>query len=90
MFTPQSLHEEAPCVSEYLPARQLVQPEAPFCEYVPAAQFMQAEDEATEKVPWIQLVHAALPIVFLYEPALHAVQAPPFGPVNPALHLQLN
>lgn len=85
----QLLAAVAPIVKEYLPALQSVQPEAPFCEYVPAAQVMQTEDEAAEKVPAVQLVHAALPMVFLYEPALHSVQAPPFCPVNPALHEQL-
>ena len=56
---------------------------------MPAAQLLQKEAAAAEKVPAVQLVHTALPMVFLYEPAPHCVQAPPFGPVNPALHEQL-
>lgn len=66
-----------------------MQPEATFCEYVPAAQVIQTEDEAAEKVPAVQLVHAALPMVFLYEPALHGVQPPLFCPVNPKLQTQI-
>ena len=42
-----------------------------------------------EYLPAEHVVHAALPIVFLNEPAPHCVHAPPFGPVNPALHEQL-
>jgi len=80
---------EAPTLDENLLARQLMQPEALFCEYVPATQFKQTEAAAGEEVPAVQLVHTALPLVFLYEPAPHCVQAPPFGPVNPALHEQL-
>lgn len=80
---------EAPTLDENLPARQLLQPGAPFCEYVPAAQLPQTEAAAGEKVPAVQSVHDALPIVFLNEPAPHCVHAPPFGPVNPALHEQL-
>jgi len=52
-------------------------------------QFMQTEDAAAEKVPAVQLVHAALPTVFLYELMTHCVQAPSFCPVNPVLHKQL-
>ena len=80
---------EAPTLDENLPARQLLQPGAPFCEYVPAAQLPQTEAAAGEKVPAVQSVHAALPMVFLYEPAPHCVQATLFCPVNPALHEQL-
>ena len=80
---------ESTIVDENLPASQLVQSEAPFCEYVPMTQFMQTEDAAAEKVPAVQLVHAALPMVFLYELMTHCVQAPSFCPVNPVLHKQL-
>ena len=45
--------------------------------------------------PWVdtpvwsgQFVHVAGPVSFLYVPPLHAVQAPPSGPVKLALHLQ--
>ena len=35
-----------------------------------------------------QVEHAALPVEFLYFPATHAAQVPPFGPVKPGLHVQ--
>jgi hypothetical protein len=41
-----------------------------------------------ENVPAPQSVHAALPLLVLYFPATHAVHGPPFGPVEPALHVQ--
>jgi len=42
-----------------------------------------------ENVVARQSVHAALPVVVLYFPAVQAVQEPPpFGPVNPALQMQ--
>ena len=34
-------------------------------------------------------VQGRAPVVFLYDPAAHAVHAPPFAPVYPALHWQL-
>jgi hypothetical protein len=34
------------------------------------------------------VVHAALPVVVLYVPALQAVHVPPSGPVNAMLHVQ--
>ena len=45
---------------------------APACEYLAASHSVQATD----------------PLVALYLPAAHARQAPPSGPVYPALHLQ--
>jgi hypothetical protein len=41
-----------------------------------------------EYVPTAQSVHTALPVAILYLPAMHAVQEPPSGPVNPTLHVQ--
>lgn len=41
-----------------------------------------------EYVPVPQSVHAAPPVSILYFPATHDVQTPPFGPVEPALHVQ--
>jgi hypothetical protein len=43
---------------------------------------------AAEKVAVPQSVHKALPAIVLYFPGTHAVQTPPSGPVNPALHKQ--
>ena len=34
-----------------------------------------------EYVPDPQFVHASVPVVFLYFPAVQAVHTPPFGPV---------
>jgi hypothetical protein len=49
-------------------------PEAPTAvEYVPAPQSVQAAD----------------PVDVLYFPATHAAHGPPFGPVDPALQVQL-
>jgi hypothetical protein len=36
-------------------------------------------------VPDPQFVHAAEPVVLLYEPAAHGAHGPPLGPVYPAL-----
>jgi hypothetical protein len=41
-----------------------------------------------EYVPVPQSVHAVLPVLILYLPATQAEQTPPFGPVNPVLHVQ--
>ena len=43
---------------------------------------------AVENVPAAHVVHVKLPDVVLKVPARHAVQFPPFGPVNPGLHMQ--
>lgn len=43
---------------------------------------------AAEYVPAPQSVHATLPVVVLYFPGAHAVQAAPSRPVNPMLHVQ--
>jgi hypothetical protein len=41
-----------------------------------------------EKVPGKQSVHGALPVAVLYFPVTQPLHTPPFGPVNPALHVQ--
>ena len=41
-----------------------------------------------EYLPPTHCVHSADPTVGLYLPATHFVQDPPYGPVNPALHMQ--
>ena len=43
-----------------------------------------------EYVPAAQLVHATLPVVVLYFPAVHATHVPPSGPVYPALQTLLH
>jgi hypothetical protein len=42
-----------------------------------------------EYVPAKQLMHRAVPVTALYDPAGQAVHVPPFGPMNPRLHSQL-
>lgn len=42
-----------------------------------------------EYMPVPQLVHARVPVVILYFPAVQAVQTPPLGPVKPGLQVQL-
>ena len=41
-----------------------------------------------EYVATPQSVQRAFPLTVLYLPATHPVQTPPFGPENPALHMQ--
>ena len=56
-------------------------------EYVPAGH--EVHTVAAVKLVYVstlQLVQLALPLVFLYFPATHAVHTPPFGPVYPTLH----
>ena len=58
-------------------------------EYVPVGHEVQIL--AAVKLAYVstlQSVHAALPVVFLYFPATHAVHGPASGPVNPMLHAQ--
>jgi hypothetical protein len=76
---PQSIHvlgEEATKVVEYLPAVHSTQELATVApvvvRYFPAPQGVQA---------WF-------PCIFLYFPSSHAIQVPPFGPVNPRLQIQ--
>jgi hypothetical protein len=44
---------------------------------------------AVEYVPVPQFVHASAPVDVLYLPAAQSVHGPPFGPVDPALQVQL-
>lgn len=44
---------------------------------------------ASEYMPAMQFVQAALPVTFLYFPAVHAAHGPPFSPLEPALQVQL-
>jgi hypothetical protein len=75
-FDGQAMHVEltwAPTAVEYLPAPQFMQAALPAGEYVPAPQFVQV----------------AVPVNVLYFPARHGSHGPPFGPVDPALQVQL-
>ncbi len=62
-------------------------------EYVPAMQLVHAAEElapaVVEYVPAGHETHALGPVAVLYSPGAHAVQVPPFGPVYPALQVQL-
>ena len=42
-----------------------------------------------EYFPMPHGTHSVLPMIALYLPALHSTHAPPSGPVDPALHVQL-
>jgi hypothetical protein len=74
----QVVATEAPSAEENLPAshaRQELSVLAPVVvRYLPAPQS----------------VHESEPITSLYFPAVHGVHAPPFGPVYPGLHRQLD
>ena len=92
---PQVAHDPAPA-AEYVPARQLLHALALFApdtlEYLPARQLVHTlallAPDTLEYVPATQSVQARVPLLVLYLPATHAVQTPPLGPVNPALHVQ--
>ena len=86
-----------PAVFEYVPPGHtthvlaLVAPDTP--ENAPAGHCAQTvallAPVTPEYVPAEQLTHALDPVAVLYWPATHAEQVPPFGPVYPALHVQL-
>ncbi len=62
-------------------------------KYHPASQIisrhmLSALAPTTEDLPTEQFIHCEFPVTFLNCPATHALQAPPSGPVYPALHLQ--
>jgi hypothetical protein len=72
----------------YLPAPQSVQYVDPVAvEYWQSVQYV--DPVAAEYLPMFQSVLTAEPVPFLYFPAVHAMQVPPFAPVYPALHEQL-
>jgi hypothetical protein len=78
-LAPQSMHvlaKEAPTVAEYLPAPQSTQELATVAPVV------------VRYLPAPQSVHAMSPVTTLYFPVEHAVQVPPFTPVNPMLQIQ--
>jgi hypothetical protein len=58
---------------------------AGHARHVPAA----VAPVVVEYVPAPQLVHETEPVMVLYVPAAQAVHTPPFGPVTPALQVQL-
>ena len=92
----QVLMLTAPDTVEYVPARQLLHALALLApdtlEYLPAKQLVHTlallAPDTLEYSPARQSVQARVPVLVLYLPATHAVQTPPFGPVNPALQEQ--
>ena len=92
----QDLHvaEEFAAVSdEYVPATQLTHALAPAAAYVPtghkAHTLALVAPVAFEYSPAVQFAHGLDPVTVLYRPTAHTVQAPPFGPENPASQVQL-
>lgn len=87
------VEEFAPVSTEYVPATQLTQALAPAAAYVPtghkAHTLALVAPVAFEYSPAAQLSHRLAPDTVLYFPAAHTVQAPPFGPENPASQVQL-
>jgi hypothetical protein len=86
--------EFAPVSTEYVPATQLTHTLEPvWFEYFPTGHKAHTPTlvapVAFEYSPAAQLSHALAPVTVLYFPAAHIVQAPPFGPVYPASHVQL-
>ena len=63
-------------------------------EYVPAGHSWQVLEldapSSGENLPEGQLLQASDPTTVLYLPAAHAKQAPPSGPVEPAMQTQSN
>jgi hypothetical protein len=102
---PQSVHAADPVDALYLPATHTVHgppvgPENPVLQMLQLAlpageeefdgQAMHAEaPTAVEYVPSPQAVQLADPVDVLYLPATHAAHGPPFGPIAPALQVQL-
>ena len=85
--------EFAPISAEYVPATQLTHALAPAAEYVPTGHKSHTPalvaPVAFEYSPAAQLSHGLAPDTVLYFPAVHIVQAPPFGPVYPTSQVQL-
>jgi hypothetical protein len=52
-------------------------------------QVSDAAPTVVEYLPASQLVQSAVPVAVLYLPATQLLHAPPFGPVVPALQMQL-
>jgi len=67
---------------------QAVMAELELGEVEPVGQFVHTVAPATEYDPAVQVVHDALPVIFLYFPVTHATHEPPFGPLKPALQAQ--
>jgi hypothetical protein len=95
-------HVKVTCVNQMTPYRhanttcreeQLVKDALPADEVELDGQAMHVElpedPTAVEYVPAPQSVQVAVPFKVLYFPATHAAHGPPFGPVDPALQVQL-
>ena len=86
----------APSQREYVPswqARHLLESEFPeVSAYLPAPHLSQDLSEVApvlnENLPGPQSEHPALPELGLNLPGRHSVQAPPWGPDDPALQIQ--
>jgi hypothetical protein len=72
---------------------QLVTAELPAGELEFDIQALHVElaeaPTVVEYIPAVQFEQVAFPVNTLYFPATHAVHGPAFGPVNPALQVQL-
>ena len=69
---------------------QLVKAALPAGELVSEGQTLHVAAFApAEYVPAAQSLHVASPVDALYFPASQSVHVPPFGPVEPALQVQL-
>ena len=93
----QFAHALIPDTPENVPTGQFTHAAAalaPACaEYVPVPQLTHTAEEfapgTAEYDPAGHDTHALEPDTFLYCPAAHGEHRPPFGPVYPALHVQL-
>jgi hypothetical protein len=87
--------DDEPLMTEYLPAAHAMQSDSAslpiVSRYVPGGQSRQFAEALTavEYFPASQSEHESDPVDTLYFPVTHAVQIPPFGPVDPALQVQL-
>jgi hypothetical protein len=99
-----AMHAAAPADSLYLPASHAmqlppsgpeypalqVQFELPIGDQEPGEQLWHVDVPfSVEYVPAAHALHAAAPVDALNHPATHGVHAPPLGPEEPALQMQL-
>ena len=87
---PHSVH--VPPLGPVQPALQVQSAKVVLCagELEPGGHAKQVDEPfVSEYVPLSQTLQTASPLTFLYLPALHAVQAPPFLPEYPTLQVQL-
>ena len=95
LYLPASQSEHGPPFGPVLPALHMHAVWAVLA--VGASEFaghcvhvaLDAAPTAPENVPCPQSLHPALPTALLNFPATHLAQSPPSGPVDPALHWQV-